>query len=74
MVSEIAVARQMKHLQLQGLKDGCYTRMGGSCKKTDRFDLCKLCLIDGDVARLKNHFESRFDSNLESSKLADYYH
>lgn len=71
MVSEISVARQMKHLQLQGLKDDCFTRMGGCCNKTDRYGLCKLCLIDGDVAKLKNHFENRFNSNLENSKLAN---
>ena len=67
-ISEIAVARKAKHIQLQALKDGCYTRMGGSCQKTDRFQLCKLCLLDGDVAKLRNHFENRFDPNLENSQ------
>ena len=68
MVAEISVARNLKHIQVQGLKDGCFTRMGGSCQTTDRFELCKLCLINGDVASLRSHFERRFDSDLETSK------
>ena len=68
MLAEITVARNLRHIQLQKLRDGCYTRMGGSCIKTDRPGLCKLCLIDADVARLKNHFEDRFEANCENRK------
>ena len=68
MISEITVARKAKHIQIQALKDGCYTRMGGSCQLTDRFELCRLCLIESDAAKLKNHFARRFEANLEISK------
>ena len=67
-IAEITVARKMKLMRIQELKDGCYTRMGGNCNETDRYSLCQLCLIDGDVAKLRNHFEKRFDENLENSK------
>ena len=68
MIAEITVAKRSKLMDIQGLKDGCHTRMGGSCKETDRFSLCKLCMIDSDVARLRAEFERRFETTLESSK------
>ena len=69
MISEISVARKVKHVQVQALKDACYTRMGGNCGKTDRSELCKLCPIDYDIAKMRSHFEGRFNPKLEDSKL-----
>ena len=66
MISEITVARKTNHTQIQALKDGCHTRMGGSCGLTDRFELCRLCLIEPEAAKLRNHFERRFEAKLDN--------
>ena len=68
MISEIAVARKTKHIQIQALKDGCHTRMGGSCGQTDRSELCRLCLIEPEAAKLRNHFERRFEAKPDNGE------
>ena len=72
LIAEITVAKKTRNGEIQKLKDDCHTRMGGSCKETDRLELCKLCRIDPDAAKLRAHFERRFETALESSKSIKY--
>ena len=71
MISEVSVAKKSKNIEIQKLKDDCHIRMGGSCKSTDRYTLCKLCSIGTDAAKLRAHFERRFEPTIESSKPND---